>query len=228
MDIHKPKPFHGWREFLKEYGIIVLGVLTALALEQAVEALHWAHETGEAREVLGREIGYDVKALKLVEGVDGCINRRLDALQTWAEGAGPRPAGLLRRPVLYTLQTSTWDVANSGQVVAHFPLDQKLKYATLYASLDNERDTIAEERNAWESIVAIAGQQASLDDEERRELRHAVGLAHTIAQRRRGNAQVVLRDSRQLVADAPGPAFEKGSPSDPADFCRSMGAPTSP
>jgi hypothetical protein len=31
MDIHKPKPWHGVREFLKEYVIIVVGVLTALA-----------------------------------------------------------------------------------------------------------------------------------------------------------------------------------------------------
>ena len=29
MDIHKPKPWHGMREFLKEYVIIVVGVLTA-------------------------------------------------------------------------------------------------------------------------------------------------------------------------------------------------------
>ena len=43
MDIHKPKPWHGWREFLKEYVIIVVGVLTALAAEQAVEWLHWRH-----------------------------------------------------------------------------------------------------------------------------------------------------------------------------------------
>jgi hypothetical protein len=28
-------------EFLKEYAIIVIGVLTALAAEQAVEWLHW-------------------------------------------------------------------------------------------------------------------------------------------------------------------------------------------
>ena len=28
MDVHKPKPWHGWREFLKEYGIIVLGVVS--------------------------------------------------------------------------------------------------------------------------------------------------------------------------------------------------------
>ncbi|MDB5442210.1 MAG: hypothetical protein JWP73_586, partial [Phenylobacterium sp.] len=33
MDIHKPKPWHGLREFLKEYAIIVVGVLTALAAE---------------------------------------------------------------------------------------------------------------------------------------------------------------------------------------------------
>ena len=34
MDIHKPKAWHGVREFLKEYMIIVVGVLTALGAEQ--------------------------------------------------------------------------------------------------------------------------------------------------------------------------------------------------
>ena len=43
MDIHKPKPWHGVREFLKEYVIIVVGVLTALGAEQGVEWLHWRH-----------------------------------------------------------------------------------------------------------------------------------------------------------------------------------------
>jgi hypothetical protein len=40
MEFHKPKPIHNWREFLKEYAIIVLGVATALAAEQGVEWLH--------------------------------------------------------------------------------------------------------------------------------------------------------------------------------------------
>ena len=46
MDIHKPKPWHGWREFLKEYAIIVVGVLTALAAEQVVDWLHWRQQGG--------------------------------------------------------------------------------------------------------------------------------------------------------------------------------------
>jgi len=37
MDIHhKPKTWHGWHEFLKEFGTIVLGVSVALAAEQGV------------------------------------------------------------------------------------------------------------------------------------------------------------------------------------------------
>ena len=53
MDIHKPKPWHSVREFLKEYAIVVVGVLTALGAEQAVEQLHWAHEVRSARAALG-------------------------------------------------------------------------------------------------------------------------------------------------------------------------------
>lgn len=36
MDIHRPKPFHGWREFLKTYGIILLGMLLAAAAPSPV------------------------------------------------------------------------------------------------------------------------------------------------------------------------------------------------
>ena len=40
MDIHKPKPWRGWRELAKEVGTIVLGVLIAIGFEQTVEVLH--------------------------------------------------------------------------------------------------------------------------------------------------------------------------------------------
>ena len=40
MDIHKPKPWHGSREFLKEVGTIVIGVLIALGAEAVVQNLH--------------------------------------------------------------------------------------------------------------------------------------------------------------------------------------------
>ena len=63
MDIHKPKPWHGWREFLKEYAIIVVGVLTALGAEQIAERIHEAHTSAEARENIRAEIAANLADL---------------------------------------------------------------------------------------------------------------------------------------------------------------------
>jgi len=60
MDIHKPKSIHNWREFLKEYAIIVLGVATALAAEQAVEWLRDRSKATEARASIREEIAHNL------------------------------------------------------------------------------------------------------------------------------------------------------------------------
>jgi hypothetical protein len=49
MDIHKPKPWRGAREFLKEIGTIVIGVLIALGAEQVAVSLRDRHAAAEAR-----------------------------------------------------------------------------------------------------------------------------------------------------------------------------------
>ena len=49
MHVHLPKPLHGWRAFVGEVGIIVLGVLIALAAEQLVQN---GHEQAEARDAV--------------------------------------------------------------------------------------------------------------------------------------------------------------------------------
>jgi hypothetical protein len=48
MHFHLPKPLHGWRAFAGEVGIIVVGVLIALAAEQMVG---WIHERDDMREI---------------------------------------------------------------------------------------------------------------------------------------------------------------------------------
>ena len=61
MDIHKPEPWHTVREFLKEYVIIVVGVLTALGAEQAVEAVHTAQKAAEAEQLVREEFGRNLE-----------------------------------------------------------------------------------------------------------------------------------------------------------------------
>jgi hypothetical protein len=81
MHIHLPKVPHSWREFFKEYAIIVLGVLTALALEQGVESIHERHLAREAREAIREEMQEDVNRAAYRLSQQRCIEKRLDEIQ---------------------------------------------------------------------------------------------------------------------------------------------------
>ena len=81
MHIHLPKALHGWREFLKEYAIIVLGVLTALALEQAVELVHNHRLANEAREAIRQEMQTDIARVAYRLNQQACNEKRLDEIQ---------------------------------------------------------------------------------------------------------------------------------------------------
>ena len=54
--IESPKKARNWRSFGKEYVIVVLGVATALAAQQAVDWLHWQSEVATARQAIFAEM----------------------------------------------------------------------------------------------------------------------------------------------------------------------------
>ena len=41
VDAQEPKPIHSWRDFLKEVGTIVLGVVIALSAGELVDSWNW-------------------------------------------------------------------------------------------------------------------------------------------------------------------------------------------
>jgi hypothetical protein len=81
MDIHKPKPWHGVREFLKEYAFIVVGVLTALGAEQGVEWLHWQEKIGAGETQITRELTASSVFADEKIAVAPCLDRRLADLE---------------------------------------------------------------------------------------------------------------------------------------------------
>lgn len=56
MHFHLPKPLHGWREFIGEVGIIVIGVLIALGAQQVVESSQWAAKARTAKYELHQQM----------------------------------------------------------------------------------------------------------------------------------------------------------------------------
>src|SRR5581483_6681060 len=109
MDIHKPKPWRGLREFLKEIGTIVIGVLIALAGEQAVERLEWAHKVHAAEDAMRADLlADDGPQVYQRAAMHDCLTARLDAIRAAVETAAPR-AELVRLIDGYQLDFLTYD-----------------------------------------------------------------------------------------------------------------------
>ena len=163
MDIHKPKPVHNWREFFGEIGIIVAGVLIALAAEQAVESLHHRAQVAELSNGLNQELAYNLTVLKDTVDLRPCLDRRLAEIARWSVSASSgRPiqqVGEFGRLPGQIFHTAIWRAA-SGSSVDLLPLDKRISYAHSYDGFGNVeriRDGVGER---WNSIAEFEGVDA--------------------------------------------------------------------
>lgn len=171
MEIHKPKAAHSWREFLVEIGTIICGIVIALLLEQAVEAIHRDREVREAREALATEIRGDAERLKLIVEADACLERQLDVYASWARGGAKPPAYRTFQPQLWH---ATWDTVKSG-AVTNMPLRERIALAAFYDQLDSvkkNQETVLE-KNA---LVSSLDELSVLNEDQRISLLKALAL----------------------------------------------------
>jgi hypothetical protein len=80
MHLHLPKPLHGWRAFVGEVGIIVLGVLIALGAEQAIQGFHDRHVAAQSRRDVREEVSTDLGFYRERLRESSCIKLRLEEL----------------------------------------------------------------------------------------------------------------------------------------------------
>ncbi len=166
MDIHKSKPWHGVREFLKEYLIIVIGVLTALGAEQVAERLQWAHEVRTARAEIAREMSWTDRHFAFRVAAEPCIARRLDALEAVIEkAAGHEPVphlGAVIPDIGNALNDNVWQNHRAAQTLTHFD-DQELSLlSSYYMQVNSVRGFYTDEIEAWSVLKVLQGDPARL------------------------------------------------------------------
>src|SRR5690349_2466419 len=106
MHFHLPKPLHGWRQFVGEVGIIVLGVLIALGFEQLVEQWRWNREAATARQAIANELASSAEQGAERLAVENCLRDRIvdlaEKLNTsnggWTADPMPRAQAAARSP----------------------------------------------------------------------------------------------------------------------------------
>jgi hypothetical protein len=198
MDVHKPKPWHSVREFLKEYFIIVVGVLTALGGEQVVETFHWRHEVEVERRALLSEARDNVSTAAYRQSEQACIDGRLAQLaEVFRRHARGQPLGLLRpvaRPPLWVATTGSWDIAVSGQALGHMPQDEKLAFSNAFNTYKAFGGLRHEEDADWRRL-ALLDHPDILDGADWSNLREAWGELLGVSHRMRSLTTELLGPS---------------------------------
>ena len=163
MHFHLPKPLHGWREFAGEVGIIVLGVLIALAFEQAVETLREHRAAAQARANVREEIATDLAFLRSREETDNCISRRLDQVGTLikaSQRSGFRAPAWVGRPRVWPMIEAKWHAATSAGRATLLSSTEQAQYGEIYHSLELIQQMELAEQTSWAHLRALEGMVA--------------------------------------------------------------------
>jgi hypothetical protein len=161
MDLHKPKSWHSLREFLKEYVIIVVGVLTALAAEQGVGWLHERRLSAEAREAVMAEINLDITNLSQGLKNEPCVARKLDEigvlLDQAEDGGSFAPPVKVGAPEMRWVYTQRWEAATAGGRTSLLSSEEQLDFARVYYMLKLAAEQEDREQLPWSHLRALRG-----------------------------------------------------------------------
>jgi hypothetical protein len=185
MHIHKPKLWQGGREFLKELGTIVLGILIALLLESQVERIHWANEVRQGEAALRNEIAINDRYFQERAAVARCMQRRLQQTaalieEASAKGKLPRVDGMavsLGRDI----EVSAWQSQQAAQVLVHYPEDELAKLSAYYTQTMRAEDWRDTEGSAWRGLAVMDGPPKRITDADVAGLRVRLQDARTYA-----------------------------------------------
>jgi len=171
MDVHKPKLVRNWREFLKEYGIIVLGVLTALLAEQAVQSIDWRHKVKVADSEMSNELSAgDGPQAYVRVAIHDCVTARLDDIHKAVEsGDRVRSRELIDS---FWIPNRTWDslardAATASDVASHMPHDKMFQFRVVYAMIPSMERLGERELADRANLRALPASGRALDTSEK-------------------------------------------------------------
>jgi hypothetical protein len=159
MHVHLPKPLHGWRAFVGEVGIIVLGVLIALGAEQLVQNRHEQAEARDADRAIRGELEQNLAKLHSRWENRSCVARRLDELQALIDsadaGGAIRTPNWVGRPHFWTMQMARWQASSQAGRAALLPPDDLALYGDMYSYMANVNAAMAAEQDDWAKLRSL-------------------------------------------------------------------------
>lgn len=172
-------PSMGWKAFWSEILIVILGVLIALAANEAVQNWNWQNKVrdGEARLLPDMAYLFSLSAEQVV--IAPCVEAQLTALsqklvqsgKTWAPVTVHIDDGYNTRWVVRipnrTLSFAIWDALVADGTAARFPQDRQATYGMIGARIKRTQNQSDEANQLARRMLAL-GHPMALSDDTRR------------------------------------------------------------
>src|SRR5438270_11253748 len=186
MHFHLPKPLHGWRAFVGEVGIIVIGVLIALGAEQIVERWQWRGKVQETTNQLDAELHRDARAAYAGLVAALCMDRQLQAIDVALASArqtGRVQATLAFTPPLHVFTEDTWLNARALEVADQLSPEQIQEYSRLFFFPRDLAGTVVELHKDGAELRPLSNGLAPVSTEEVGAYQRQVGRVHELVDR---------------------------------------------
>ena len=159
MHFHVPKPLHGWREFVGEVGIIVIGVLIALGAEQLVEQVHQRKEAAQANDIIRGELAFNLGRLQSRLQIRSCVDARISQIERLLDTAATQPKLQgpiwIGRPQYWTLQDSRWEAESQAGHAALIDRGELAQYGFIYALMRDTENEMMLEQTDWAKLRMV-------------------------------------------------------------------------
>jgi hypothetical protein len=218
MEVRLPKPLHGWREFVGEVGIIVLGVLIALGFEQLVDEWRWHRVVGSTRQAIANELVEAANQGAMRISVEDCLRGRIGELSArlnatdgrWtadplplAPGAQPTPhwdnrsMGRVYAVPLVGWSQDAWDTAKSAGVLDHMSRDEAASYSAIYGEISAIREYQNQEL-LLESNLSFLSTAQKLDERSRNDALGKLGQLDALNAVNSGLSSFIIGQMKSL------------------------------
>lgn len=183
-------PPNGWNAVAWELAIVVVGVVIALAAQQAVETLRWRDEVRRTEEALTIEIAESIVHASERQMVGRCLSDRLTyligkvssnkgpwdgdpmALQQTASVVQSVPAAY--RTPNRKWNDNVWEAAKNGDVFTHMPRERVAGFSRIYAIVEGLRKDNELEHQIFPQLLYLSF-DAELDGAARQQALAALG-----------------------------------------------------
>jgi len=161
MHVHLPKPLHGWRAFVGEVGIIVFGVLIALAFGQLAQSVDNRVAAAQARDAIRAEVRENLWWLELRSKYEPCIGRMAADLRVVLDRARDGQATPVITnvdfPVHSKITSLRWSANAQAGRASLFSEEELRVLGNMYFTTDEFRDSQEQEATVWSKMAFVEG-----------------------------------------------------------------------